>query len=52
MDELERIAAMDAQAYGEYTKKIANYIEQKLSYEKLRQDYKNLINTVAATGRK
>lgn len=52
VDELERIAAMDAQTYGEYTKNIANYIEQKLSYEKLRQDYKNLINTVAATGRK
>lgn len=52
VDELSRIAAMDADAYNEYTKNIAGYIRQKLSYEKLCQDYKNLINTVAATGGK
>ena len=41
---------MDADAYGEYTKNIAAYIRDKLSYEKLCQGYKDLIETVAATG--
>lgn len=47
--ELEKIAAMDQAAYDEYTKTIAPYIREKLAYEQLCAQYKNLIETVAAT---
>ncbi len=49
-DELARIAAMDAEAYSEYTKNIGSYIKQKLSYDALRREYINMIESIAATG--
>lgn len=52
VEELRKIGAMDQAAYDEYTAGVADYIQQKLSYDKLRQQYKDLIETVAARGRK
>lgn len=47
--ELKRIAAMDPKEYEEYTKDLNEYISEKLSYEKLVNAYKSLIEKVAAT---
>lgn len=47
--ELNKIAAMDTKEYEEYTKDLNEYISEKLSYEKLVNDYKALIEKVAAT---
>ena len=46
--ELNKIAAMDTADYAEYTKDLNRYIQEKLSYEKLVNDYKALIENVAA----
>ena len=47
--ELNKLAAMDTDSYAEYTKELNAYITQKLSYEKLVDDYKALIEKVAST---
>ena len=47
--ELNKVAAMDTAEYAEYTKHLDQYISEKLSYEKLVNDYKALIEKVAAT---
>ena len=47
--ELNKITEMDMVEYKEYTKNLNKYIYEKLSYEKLVDDYKTLIEKVAAT---
>ena len=47
--ELNRIASMDTIQYAEYTERLSGYIHKKLSYEKLVNDYKELIEKVATT---
>ncbi len=46
--ELDKIAAMDQSAYDAYTQTIAPYIREKLAYEQLCAQYKQLITTVAS----
>ena len=49
VNELEKIAEMDESQYREYTKDLGEYIKEKLSYEKLVDDYKTLIEKVASS---
>ena len=47
--ELEKISNMDDTEYKRYVKNLHKYIYDKLSYEKLVNDYKTLIDRVATT---
>lgn len=47
VSELEKIAKMDDSAYQNYCSHIAEYMENKLAYKKLCNDYKQLIYKVA-----
>ena len=49
VSELERIAEMGTNEYKEYTEDLHKYINEKLSYEKLVDSYKSLIEKVASS---
>ena len=51
VSELEKIADMDEVQYDEYTGRIKDYIYKKLSYEKLKNNYKVLIRKITDTNK-
>ena len=51
VNQLEKIAKMNNEEYLEYCSKIPEYLDKKLSYKKLCDDYKQLIYKVASTKR-